>query len=585
MCWMFANFMNNVCLYIPTGGSCLLFFIMDALVTNPDFRLVFVDKDGSMSKVIPAGDSNIREHVMKEGYRCISHFWGKKRRQWKNHGVNGVDHKISIRPENAKRCLELFMRYKGYWWMDIFCIIQPDSGRSLDVGALKIMGDIYKNCEKCYSVLDKSMPIVEEDVTIANSLYGISESQNIFVWAMDICNINRNVYQSLFYVFSSNWANRIWTLQECVLPEKVCVVAEYPNSPEIPLEDIFAICSKLSSGAHEGFRSDIKDGPYSAETKKHFLRGVRLLENVTYISEEYLTAKNMRIAVRNGDSQSVAKIVRYLSTSRRESAKSADRVHGVSGLLGITVSGATLRTLRKSVVVSLWAKDVFITDRMRPDAFNATDDGSGDSAGLTEVYGYHVYGGIFVLSNAGTLRPKTLGKHSFGTIIRQITIGSGFGRIACPDKPHCGDDDCEKHRSNYGSFPDGFCTTCRNWYRKEFGIMVDISDESGYREVLMDDADVASLLSDDPEQVSIWSINCAVNAFVSREVYITKKYIIVLSKDRKLGIGKELDIPLYGEFCKLYTDDRENVGYRTATIVTIGKDNTMTTVGNIYGRR
>lgn len=558
------------------------FFIMDALVANPNFRLVFVDKDGSMSKVIPARDSNIREHVMKEGYRCISRFWGKKRKQWKNHGVNGIDHKISIRPENAERCLELFMRYKGYWWMDVFCIIQPDSGKFLDVEALKIMGDIYKNCEKCYSVLDKSMPIVEEDVTIASSLYGTS-SQNIFVWAMNRYNINRNVYPSLFYVFSSNWANRIWTLQECVLPEKVCVVAEYPNSPEIPLEDIFAICSELSSGAHEGFRSDIEDSPYSAETKK-LLRGVRLLENVAYISEEYLAAKNMRIAVRNGDSQSVAKIVDYLSRSRRESAKSADRVHGVSGLLGITVDGATLRTLRKSMVVSLWAKDVFITDRMRPDAFNATDDGSGDSAGLTEVYGYYVYGGIFVLSNAGTLRPKTLGKHNFGTIIRQITIGSGFGRTDCPDKPHCSDENCEEHRSNYGSFPDEFCTTCRNWYRKKFGIMVGISDESGYREVLMDDADVASLLSDDPE-MSAWSRKCVVNAFVSREAYITKRYIIVLSKDRKLGIGRELDIPLYGEFRELlYKDEREDIGCRTATIVTIGKDNTMTSVGHIYRR-
>jgi hypothetical protein len=114
---------------------------MDELLNNPCFRLVFIDEIGNMSRITPSKNAQEKADVMKDGYRCVSHFWGKKRNPWKDHHVANVKHDVEIRDNNKKKCLELFMKHKGYWWMDIFCVDQTgkDKTKPVDIGALYIM--------------------------------------------------------------------------------------------------------------------------------------------------------------------------------------------------------------------------------------------------------------------------------------------------------------------------------------------------------------------------------------------------------------------------------------------------------------
>ncbi|KAF9398799.1 hypothetical protein BGZ76_008042, partial [Entomortierella beljakovae] len=174
--------------------------------------LVFVDDNGGMSRVVPAEDDDVKKQVIEKGYRCISHLWGVNNRKPWDHKVAGVDHDVEIRNNNKKKCLELFKEHKGYyWWMDVFCINQvgKDKTKIPDMGALNITGDIYRNCEECYCLLDGSRPITRKNIqnaTLVHNVGGISK--DIFIQALDKCNVGHEVYQTLLYLFGSKWIER-----------------------------------------------------------------------------------------------------------------------------------------------------------------------------------------------------------------------------------------------------------------------------------------------------------------------------------------------------------------------------------------
>ncbi|KAF9429207.1 hypothetical protein BGZ76_001666 [Entomortierella beljakovae] len=595
---------------------------MDKLLQNPCFRLVFVDNNDGMSRVVPANDDEVKKEVEEKGYRCISHLWGgNSRRPW-DHGVVGVDHEVEIRDDNKKKCLELFKEHKGYWWMDVFCVnqvgkdktnsqkdktkSQKDKTKIPDMDALNIMGDIYRNCEECYCLLDKSKPISKKslkDATLAGNAG--DTSKDIFMQALDKCSVGHEVYTTLFYLFGSKWVERVWTLQECVLPKKVYFVAEYDESPKVPLEHIFRLCYHLRNNDYMSYEHEYDDAPgLTPEYRAKGNNGVSVLGTISHKASEYMYVQEIRSLFEDGETMA---ILENLSHSRRISTKPVD-VNGVTSLLDVVSSGKNIKEADNSMVASLWSKDIFLMDK---GYIRQISDQQEEDKGLSKAFARKMYEGMFVISNASDLKPGSMLKYDLGTVIYCINIGKGFGDMSWPEKPHCKDEICErKARSSTDSFPDLLCAECRKEYKSKFGIMVKVSDKDGSKRVLMDDLEVACLLTDDADRRSTWVTNSMVDTFRSHNVYVTNKYIVALSdmpnyqfdtfrahnvyvtnkivasSDMpKYQVGDDITIPLYGSFRNLYRDEESNIGYEISTIVTIGKSRERVRAGCIYNSK
>jgi hypothetical protein len=171
---------------------------MDKLLEHPGFRLIYIDDAGSMSLITP---SEHKEAILEDGYRCISHLWGNAIR-WEDHPIKDVSWGVDVREEKRDKLLQIFMHFKGYFWMDVFCTNQ-DINKPLN-----IMGDIYKNCKECVCMLDIKIPVLPD--------------QPCEPW-MDLRNKLREHMNDLT---ECKWGKRVWTLQEWLLPPEIFYTEE-----------------------------------------------------------------------------------------------------------------------------------------------------------------------------------------------------------------------------------------------------------------------------------------------------------------------------------------------------------------------
>jgi hypothetical protein len=245
---------------------------MDNIFSHPDFHLIFINNNG-MSLISPR---DYKEGILKDGYRCISHYWGNaKPFRWVDHGIEGVEWGVDVREEKRERVMEVFKYHKGYFWMDVFCTNQDTNDKALD-----IMGDIYKNCKECICLLDyeckvkgykserdilhsltniiykskkaklrfHSLPhhMLDETKTHVKSFFG--EDSTEYTIVLSEINAARQIYQEFStnehamyddlsakwdeidsYISSIDecqWFNRVWTLQEALLPTNVSFISE-----------------------------------------------------------------------------------------------------------------------------------------------------------------------------------------------------------------------------------------------------------------------------------------------------------------------------------------------------------------------
>lgn len=173
---------------------------MDGLLVHPGFYLVYVDDNGGMSMKTPLDGC---DDISGKGYRCISHLWGNSTK-WANHPVENIPWSVDLREEKREKLLQIFRHYKGYWWIDVFCIDQ-----SSDNKPLSIMGDVYRNCVECICLLDIKIP------GILHWHYGPFPKNSIKV-----------LYDHIFELIGCEWNKRVWTLQEWCLPQKVLYTEE-----------------------------------------------------------------------------------------------------------------------------------------------------------------------------------------------------------------------------------------------------------------------------------------------------------------------------------------------------------------------
>jgi hypothetical protein len=248
---------------------------MDNLFDHPGFRLIYVDQNGFMSLVTPLTDGS--DDVLKNGYRCISHYWGPNPPKWENHPVNGAYWGVHVREEKRRKLLRILDYFKGYWWVDVFCTNQDDISRPLDV-----MGDIYKNCKECVCLLDYSQDTYEHE---HNIMRGDTWSSCNYVFSLDKC----------------KWFTRVWTLQEYLLPPSVIYTSEGDSEAMhlISTEQLHKICKSI------------------------YLDGNTFVGIDMFVERHKYNLKTMGFQ----------KMLRYIAKMKRESTKEEDYYYGIAGLL------------------------------------------------------------------------------------------------------------------------------------------------------------------------------------------------------------------------------------------------------------
>jgi hypothetical protein len=560
------------------------------LLNKTNFRLLFVDENDNMSIIIPANNPQEKVNVKKRGYRCISHLWGANARHpWKDHNVVGVEHDVEIRDSNKKKCLELFMKHKGYWWMDVFCVNQVgnDEKKPIDKGALDIMGYIYKNCKECYCILDGLNNISGQDLDEANFMYNLDEDDDIFDMTLEKSNVGREIYPFLFYITGSDWVNRVWTLQECVLSEKVYFVAEYDGSPIVSLDDVICLCENLENVYSEetGWSVEGLNGgdipEYPQELADKYEKGIRVLREIRKIALEYTNLKSMRELRRENTTESTLGILEQLTYSYRKSTKEVDYVYGVAGLLDITVKGDTMDEIYVSMIANLWSKNIFMSMESNPRQMSGLDE----EEGLSEVFARKIYGGAVVISNKSRRKPKSVLEYNFGTVIHSIYSGN---RFRCTPSTwysfNC---------MNHSGHTKYLCTECVKTYKEDFAIAATISGKF----MKLGASEISELLSGDKDEKYVLRTCRIVEKISMNNIYVTEKYIIALECNEyhvrddglrvwsQYDVGDDITIPVYGEFQNLYVDRWDKMGYEFATIVNIDRCDKKTSVGCIYHRK
>lgn len=186
---------------------------LDELLDNSDFQLIYVDEFGNMSLVLPHTSNIMKGKILDEGYRCISHLWGKDPSIW-DHPVKGVDWGVHVREEKREKLLQIFNHFKGYWWMDVFCTNQGTKNKPLS-----IMGDVYRNCKECVCMLDIKIPKLFK--------------QPCEMWSKKF----RILIAHMIDVVECKWSKRVWTFQEWVLPPKTYYTEETINDEHFHMID------------------------------------------------------------------------------------------------------------------------------------------------------------------------------------------------------------------------------------------------------------------------------------------------------------------------------------------------------------
>ncbi|KAI9314535.1 hypothetical protein BX666DRAFT_1967612 [Dichotomocladium elegans] len=146
-----------------------------ALLRNSKFRLIKVERGEtqidehrkeikSLTVVTPAFDPRISEDVERWGWHSLSHVWGPKEEwiEWNDTGVidgdTGAPLNVRVHPSKPQEMTSLLqIQYISYWWIDVFCA-RSDT-------PLVIMGDIYKHCTSCYTLIDGPYQVGQDEVS------------------------------------------------------------------------------------------------------------------------------------------------------------------------------------------------------------------------------------------------------------------------------------------------------------------------------------------------------------------------------------------------------------------------------------
>ena len=157
-------------------------------------------------------------------YTSVSYSWNDQQR---DHDIHVDSHKLKI-IENLRIGLPHLIKKAStqFLWVDEICIDQENEEEK--AVQVPLMEEIYTRCQECLVWLGDGTP--ETDIAIDVipriseyvKLYGAKkawERQGINVQSPEI--LESNLWRGIVNLFSRPWFTRVWTLQECILPDNV----------------------------------------------------------------------------------------------------------------------------------------------------------------------------------------------------------------------------------------------------------------------------------------------------------------------------------------------------------------------------
>ncbi|KAJ3052350.1 hypothetical protein HK097_006471 [Rhizophlyctis rosea] len=151
-------------------------------------------------------------------FNTISHVWGQVAPQT----LAPLPWDVPIsNPHKLDAIIALLLSVGGWFWVDIFCIDQHrDHGLFDQTYNVQRMCHVYQKCDTCYVLLSKS------------------DSISFLKWKSLIENISTEGSLDALYdlgVPAPEWSQRVWTLQEAMLPSKhkLCCWKAPGDIPEI----------------------------------------------------------------------------------------------------------------------------------------------------------------------------------------------------------------------------------------------------------------------------------------------------------------------------------------------------------------
>ncbi|KAI8843718.1 hypothetical protein BC829DRAFT_288190 [Chytridium lagenaria] len=143
-------------------------------------------------------------------YACISYCWMSDVKNYRvDSWISGTDWSMKSMPEERLKGIAEYMRIRGetWVWMDVLCTHQEDPGELR--GSTVAMGVIYGGCELCYAFM--------------------------------------NTAERFEDVVGDRWFQRVWTLQEAVLPPIVKLVL---NNETLTTSDLIDTLQALLPPTH-----------------------------------------------------------------------------------------------------------------------------------------------------------------------------------------------------------------------------------------------------------------------------------------------------------------------------------------------
>ena len=157
-------------------------------------------------------------------YTSVSYSWNDQQR---DHYLHLDSHKLKI-IENLQSGLPYLIKEAStqFLWADGICIDQENVEEKAI--QLPLMREIYTRCQECLVWLGHStpetdiaidaIPRIAEHLKLYDAIQGW-EREGIAVHSPEL--LESSLWKGLVDLFSRPWFRRVWTLQECVLPDRV----------------------------------------------------------------------------------------------------------------------------------------------------------------------------------------------------------------------------------------------------------------------------------------------------------------------------------------------------------------------------
>lgn len=263
---------------------------MDLLYNDKNFLLIYVSdkEDERMTIIRPGDDMKYRQAIEEQGgFYTLSHRWGnaKDYPYWQvGDFITDLDgtpaDPVPMVPEKRDTVYALLRSHPGYWWIDVICA-RVDT-------PLVIMGSIYRCCKTCLAMVDcptDTMRLLSRESLKPFNSRVLTSCLRVQTAVIDVrydpdramvreiitprakdhyelLNHFEEHIQAIYRLLACQWFDRVWTLQELVLPLRVMMVSDNGGisgvNEQVDIAAIMQIANSLVPCEYDVYLEDDK---------------------------------------------------------------------------------------------------------------------------------------------------------------------------------------------------------------------------------------------------------------------------------------------------------------------------------------